>query len=410
MNKQLIPIQEITNFQSRSEEFFPLGWYKKMLTDTPVYYHEATDTWNVFRYEDVKQVLSNHEFFSAEGPRTTILIGAKNSEGTAPDKVSISSMDPPKHQKYRALLSAAFTPRSLKNWEPRIRQVVTKLIDDMPAGTTVDIVQSLAGPLPSIAMADLLGVPSKDSHLFKNWVDILFQPHRVGDEQESEARKQAAAKEYFQYLYPIVVQKRSHPAEDIISDLLQVELEGERFSDDEVVKTTMLLLGAGIETTSHTLSSIFYSLLYDDPALYEEVRNNLELVPQTVEEMLRYRFHCSKRHRTVKQDNGLLGVELKKGDVVIAWMSAANMDETVFEDPFTLNIHRANNKKHLSFGNGNHFCLGAPLARMELNLALTAFLERVARIEPVEAFDLEKNLTTSAPGQSLTHLPMNIYK
>ncbi|MGF7031632.1 cytochrome P450 [Paenibacillus mucilaginosus] len=410
MNQQLIPVQDISRFQSRSEEFFPLDWYKRMLTDNPVYYHEETDTWNVFRYDHVKLVLSNHEFFSAEGTRTTFQIGAKNKEGTVPEKLSLTNMDPPRHQKYRSLLSAAFTPRSLKNWEPRIRQVVAKLIDEMDGGTTVDIVQSLAGPLPSIAMADLLGVPSKDNLLFKNWVDILFQPARGGDARELEERKGTAAREYFQYLYPIVLQKRAEPADDIISDLLQVELEGERFEDDEVVKTTMLLLGAGIETTSHMLSSTFYSFLYDDPALYGQLRDNPELTPLAVEEMLRYRFHCSKRHRTVKQDNDLLGVELKKGDVVISWMSAANMDERMFENPFTLDIHRANNKKHLTFGNGPHFCLGAPLARLELNLALTEFLPRFSRIEPVAGFDLESHLADSAPGQTLTSLPVTIYK
>jgi len=132
------------------------------------------------------------------------------------------------------------------------------------------------------------------------------------------------------------------------------------------------------------------------------------LIPLAVEEMLRYRFHNAKRHRTVKKDNNLLGVELKKGDVVISWMSAANMDETIFENPFDLNIHRPNNKKHLTFGNGPHFCLGAPLARMELSVALTAFVEKVPFIESVESFELENNLTVSAPGQSLTYLPVKI--
>ncbi|CAM4437915.1 cytochrome P450 [Paenibacillus tarimensis] len=408
MNQGLISIQDITQFRSRTEEFFPLEWYKRMLLDNPVFYHEETDTWNVFRYDDVKQVLSNHEYFSAEGSRTTIVIGASNSEGTIPEKISISSMDPPRHQKYRSLMSSAFTPRSLKSWEPRIRQVASRLVDEMEGNTAVDIVQSLAGPLPAMVMADLLGVPGDGTHLFKGWVDVLFQPYSKEDEQELGIKKQAAAREYFQYLYPIVVHKRANPGEDIISDLLEVELEGERFTDDEVVKTTMLLLGAGIETTSHMLSSTFYSLLHDDKSLYEQLRNDPELVPKAVEEMLRYRFHVSKRHRTVKQDNDSLGVPLKKGDVVIAWMSAANMDESMFERPFELDIHRPNNKKHLSFGNGPHFCLGAPLARLEMNIALSAFLERFSRIEPVESFDLEANLATSAPGQSLTHLPMRV--
>lgn len=213
----------------------------------------------------------------------------------------------------------------------------------MKGDTTVDLVQVFTGPFPSMVMAELFGVPTKDSHLFKNWVDILFQPLNQENEQEMEIRKQTAAKEYYQYLYPIVVQKRLDPSDDIISDLLKVDIDGQRFTDDEIVRTTMLLLGAGVETTSHMLSSIFYSFLYDDPTLYEQLRNNLGLVPKAVEEMLRFRFHISKRHRTVKQDNNVLGHELKKGEVVISWMSAANMDDRVFENPFELNIYRENN-------------------------------------------------------------------
>lgn len=408
MSKEVVSVPAITQFNTRSEEFFPLEWYKKMLNDNPIYYHEETDCWNVFRYDDVKQVLSDHEFFSAEGNRTILEVGAKNKEGAIPEKVSISSMDPPRHQKYRSLMSAAFTPRSLKNWEPRIQQVIKNVVNKIERNTTVDIVESYASPIPSMVMADLLGVPLEDSHLFKKWVDILFQPSNNEDKEHLEKKKQTAAKEYFQHIYPIVVQKRANPGEDIISDLLAVEVDNEKFTDDEVVRTTMLLLGAGIETTSHMISSMFYSLLYDDTTLYGQLRKQPDLVPNTVEEMLRYRFHISKRHRTVKQDNDVLGVRLKKGDLVIAWMSAANVDEHMFERPFELDIHRKNNKRNLTFGIGPHFCLGAPLARLELNIALTAFLEKFAEIRPVESFILEDNLATSAPGQSLIRLPLHV--
>ncbi|WP_336779924.1 cytochrome P450 [Paenibacillus illinoisensis] len=410
MYKEVIRVEDITGFQSRSEEFFPIQWYQKMLSESPVHYHEDTDTWNVFRYDDVKQVLSNHEYFSAEGTRTTIAVGAKNKEGTPPDKLNISSIDPPRHQKSRSLLSAAFTPRSLKNWEPRIRNIAKQLVEDLEFNTTIDIVEKLAAPLPAMVMADLLGIPLTDSHRFKSWVDILFQPSTEENAQEIEIKKQAAAQEYYQFLYPLVVKKRENPGEDIITDLLNVDVEGEKFTDDEVVRTTMLLLGAGIETTSHMVSSTFYSFLYDEGNLYSQLRQNPELVTLAVEEMLRYRFHNAKRHRTVKKDNQLLGVDLKKGDVVISWMSAANMDERMFENPFEIDIHRRNNKKHLTFGNGPHFCLGAPLARMELTLLLTAFVERVDRLEAVDTFELERNLSTSAPGQSLTHLPLKMFK
>lgn len=203
--------------------------------------------------------------------------------------------------------------------------------------------------------------------------------------------------------------KRSNLGEDIISDLIQVEVDGEHFTDEEIVRTTMFILGAGIETTSNLLANSFYALLYDQPELYAELRDNLELVPAAVEEMLRYRFHISKMDRMVKEDNDLLGVKLKKGDAIVAWMSAANMDENMFEDPFTLNIHRSNNNKQLAFGFGTHFCLGAPLARLEAKIVLTTFLRTFTSIEPVEGFNLEENLTASAAGQSLTTLPLKLY-
>jgi cytochrome P450 len=325
------------------------------------------------------------------------------------DKLALTDLDPPLHRKSRSLFSSAFTPRSLKDWEPRIQKLAKDLVDEIPANETIDIVQSLAAPFPSLVIADLFGVSIKDRVQFKNWVDILFQPYDKNSEEEILLKKHHAAKEYYAFLYPIVVQKRLEPCDDIISDLTKVEVDGEKFTDEEIVKATMLLLGAGVETTSHMIANTFYSFLYDDRSLFETLRNDLDLIPNAVEEMLRYRFHISRRNRTVKVDNDLLGVELKKGDVVIAWMSAANMDEAMFEDPFSLNIHRSNSKKHLSFGSGPHFCLGAPLARLEVQLVLRAFSQKFSGIEPIASFDLESNLTDSATGQSLTSLPMKVF-
>ncbi|WP_042462452.1 cytochrome P450 [Neobacillus dielmonensis] len=410
MSQEVIPMNEITNFQSRAEEFFPINWYKEMLHHHPVYYHEKTNTWNVFTYDHVKQVLSNYEYFSSQGPRTTIFVGAKDKQEKTSPIMNITLLDPPQHRKARSLLAAAFTPRSLKNWEPRIQQITTELVESIQESSTVNIVEVLAAPLPSMVITDLFGVPVQDRYQFKKWVDILFQPYDKERLEDIELAKQKAAQEYFQYLYPIVVQKRSNLSDDIISDLIRAEVDGERFTDEQIVQTTMLLLGAGVETTSHAIANTFYSLLYDDQSIYGELRNNVELVPNAVEEMLRYRFHMSRRDRTVKQDNNLLGVELKKGDVMIAWMSASNMDEKMFENPFSLDIHRSNNKKHLTFGNGPHFCLGAPLARLEMKIALETFVQKFSRIQPVEGFQLEENLTASATGQSLTYLPMKVFK
>ncbi|WP_195570592.1 cytochrome P450 [Paenibacillus sp. 1001270B_150601_E10] len=407
MQKEIISLAEFTQFRSAVEEFSPFEWCKYHLEHEPISYNEATNTWNVFRYEDVKRVLSDYEYFSSVRTRTTISVGADNEEGQTPERINLSS-DPPDHRKSRNLLSAAFTPRSLKLWEPRIQHVVSQLIKDMGDEPVIDIVKSFSSALPTIVIADLMGVPSEDRFLFKEWVDHLFLPLPINNVEDVKELKRQAAKNYYSYLYPHVVNKRGQLADDIISDLIQAEVDGERLTDDEIVRMTMFILGAGIETTSHLLANTFYSFLYDNNEVYAEVQSNRELLPNTVEEMLRYRFHTIRMDRTVKQDNDVLGVELKKGDVVVAWISAANLDKDVFEDPFTLNIHRPNNKRHLTFGNGPHFCLGAPLARLEANIGLGLFMDHYKCIEAVPDFKLEDNLTIFAAGQSLTSLPVRV--
>lgn len=409
MKSDIISLEEITQFRSPAEEFNPYDWYKHKLQNEPISYNKATDTWNVFRYHDAKRVLSDYEYFSSARVRTTISVGADNDEGRHMGKINLQS-DPPEHLKSRSLLSAAFTPRSLQLWEPRIREIVDQLLKDMVDAPVVDIVKQFASALPTIVIADLLGVPSKDRLLFKEWVNTLFLPLPKDHAEDVQEMKRQAAKAYYNYLFPHIVRKRSDLTDDIISDLIQAEVDGDKLSDDEIVRLTMFILGAGIETTSHLLANTFYSFLYDNDRIYTEVRDNRELLPNTVEEMLRYRFNIAKMDRTVKQDNNVLGVDLKKGDVVVVWMSAANMDEEVFEDPFTLNIHRPNNKKHLTFGNGPHFCLGAPLARMEANIGVGMFMDYFAHIEPVSDFKLEQNLTPSAAGQMLASLPVRVHR
>ena len=409
MKQEIISFEDIKQFESRAEQFHPIKWYKQMLLHEPISYNKASNTWNVFKYDDVNRVLSDYEHFSGEGNRTTTAV--KISEDNFSDnKVHLMTMDPPNNRKGRALLASAFTPRSLTNWEPRINQVAIDLIDQLIEGETIDVVQSISTPLPTIVMSDLLGIPSPDIGLFKNWVDILFMPFKKEDESAYELKKNTAIKEFFSYLYPILVAKRSNLGDDSISDLIKAEVDGERLNDKEIIEMTMAILGAGMETTSHMISTTFYSLLYDDAKLYSELRDQPDLIPNAVEEMLRFRFQMGRRDRTVKKDHELFGVPMKKGDVVVAWLGAANVDEDMFEDSFMLNIHRANNHKHLTFGKGAHFCLGAPLARMELRIILENFVKRFGGIEAVTPFNLESNLTDSATGQTLTYLPLKAYK
>ncbi|MGO4270155.1 cytochrome P450, partial [Paenibacillus sp. TAF58] len=295
----------------------------------------------------------------------------------------------------------------LKEWELRIQDIIDELIADMEGTTTVDIVQKLAIPLPITVIADLLGVPSRDRHLIKAWSDILFLPYNTEAYADIEQQKGRAMKEFAEYLYPIVLEKRQHPEDDIITDLTKAELEGEQLTNEEVVMSAIGLLGAGNETTTSLLSNIFYAILYDQPGLYQELRADLSLVPKLVEEVLRFRFPASMDRR-IAQDTNVFGPEMKAGQAIVAWIGAANRDESQFASAEIFDIHRPGNQLHLSFGSGPHFCLGAPLARMEANMAITSFVKRFADIHQVIGFDVGEHLIESISGQSLKSLPIGL--
>lgn len=399
---QLVLPHEISKLK-KEEQWEPFTWYKKMRDKSPVYYDPKQDVWNVFLYEHAKLVLTNHELFSNKKVRSLIPVPLTDNRS------NVNLCDPPEHRKRRTLLAKAFTPRSLENWIPRIQSIADQLIADMEEMETVDIVEKLAVPLPVTVIADLLGVPSKDWHLIKHWSDILFFPYAKDQYENIEQEKQKALIEFRDYLYPIVQEKRKSPKDDIISDLTQAELDGERLTDDEVIDSSRGLLGAGNETTTMLISNVFYSMLFDQPGIYKQIRNDLSFVPLLIEEVLRFRFPASMDRR-IAQDTDIFGYPMKKGQVIIAWVGSANRDELQFSHAEKFDIHRSNNHHHLTFGAGPHFCLGAPLARLEAKIALTTFIERFTNIDAVDGFKLNEHLTPSGIGQSLKSFPIRLEK
>lgn len=401
-SRQVIILDEISKLATKHDQWEPFSWYKDMRENTPVYYDAEQDVWNVFSYDQVKRVLFDHELFSNKKERSLIPVPRQMDS-----RSNVNLVDPPEHRKRRALLAQAFTPRSLKDWEPRIQEIVDELITDMERAPVVDIVQKLAIPLPVTVIADLLGVPSRDRDRIKAWSDILFLPYNLEAYDDIEEQKGLAMKEFAEYLYPIVLEKRMHPADDIISDLTKAELEGEQLTDEEVVMSAIGLLGAGNETTTTLISNMFYCMLFDQPGVYQELRADLTLVPKLVEEVLRFRFGATI-DRKVARDTDVFGPEMKAGQVVVAWIGAANRDESQFAHADEFNIHRPGNQQHLTFGAGPHFCLGAPLARLEANMALASFVKRFADIRKVDGLNLNEYLTASATGQSLKILPVGL--
>ncbi|MCH5584944.1 cytochrome P450 [Shimazuella sp. AN120528] len=403
-SNQTILLQEISKLKTKEEQWEPFGWYRHMRENNPVFYDAEQDVWNVFLYDHVKTVLFDHQLFSNKKVRSLIPIPRKMD-----NRSNINLVDPPEHRKRRALQSQAFTPRNLKEWEPRIQAIVDELVTDMEGDSTVDIVQKLAIPLPVTVIAELLGVPSKDRDKIKAWSDVLFLPYNKEAYSDIAQEKGRVMKEFQEYLYPIVQEKQKHPADDIISDLTKAELEGELLTVEEVVMSSIGLLGAGNETTTTLISNVFYSLLFDKPGIYQELRADLSLVPNMIEEVLRFRFPATM-DRKVAKDTSVFGHEMKEGQAIVAWIGSANRDGAQFAHAEEFDIHRQGNQRHFTFGAGPHFCLGAPLARMEANIALTTFVKRIANIQKVEGFKLTEHLIDSVIGQSLKSFPIRLKK
>ncbi|WP_028403114.1 cytochrome P450 [Ectobacillus panaciterrae] len=398
---QTILLHEISKLKSKQAQWEPYAWYKEVRENNSVFYDTEQDVWNVFSYEHAKRVLFDHQLFSNKKERSLVTVPRMDNRS------NVNFVDPPEHRNRRALLAKAFTPRALEVWEPRIQAVVNELIMGIEDLTTIDVVEKLAIPLPVTVIADLLGVPSKDWARIKFWSDIIFLPYAKDTYDDIAAQKAQVMKEFYEYLYPIVLEKRKHPVDDIISDLTKAELEGEKLTDEEVVMSAIGLLGAGNETTTTLISNVFYSMLFDKPGVYQEVRADLSLVPNLIEEVLRFRFPAPM-DRKVTQDTDVFGHPMKQGQMVVAWIGAANRDEAQFAHAEEFDIHRPNNQHHLTFGAGPHFCLGAPLARMEARIALASFVKRFANIEPAPGFELTEHLTDSALGQSLKSLPIRL--
>lgn len=385
--EKIVYPDEITGFSTEEQRFEPYSWYRKMRRSHPIHFDSKQQVWNVFLHRDVERVLSDSQLFSSKNDRRLSSFPVIGEE-----EKSLTSMDPPLHAKRRGLVAKAFTPKSLKTWEPRIAAVAQYCLDQVREQDTIDLAYDLAIPLPVTVIAELLGVPSSDWKQFKLWSDAIVTPGSRDTYGESVRAKEQALKEMADYIRPIIREKRSRPTDDIISDLTIAELEGERLSDEEIIHFGIGLLFAGNETTTRLISNAFYCFLVDQPTAYPLLRKELSLVPKAVEEVLRYRSPAQFMMRRVAQDTNVFGAEMKKGESIIAWIGSANRDEERFVQAEQFDLNRPNNQQHLSFGKGTHFCLGAPLARMEASIGLSEFMKRYSRLTLPEDWSLSENL------------------
>ncbi len=360
----------------------PYPAYRALREQDPVHYNALMDAWVVTRYQDVTFVLSDPRFSANRRQarnRFAQMVEAQALEerfgpfGRAP---TMLTSDPPEHTRLRRLVSKAFTARAVEDLRPRIAEIVAHLLADIRSEGRADLVASLAYPLPVIVIAEMLGVPPEERDRFKRWSDdvaaTLGGPFAGAEAIERGA---TAVQELASYLREVIAQRRRQPRGDLISGLIAAEEQGQVLSEDEILSTSMLLLIAGNETTTNLIGNGVLALL-QNPDQLQRLRDDPSLIRSAVEELLRYVGPVQGTARVATEDVEIGSRRIAAGQVVFALLAAANRDPAQFAEPDRLDIGRQPNP-HVAFGDGIHFCLGAPLARAEAQEAISGLLRQL---------------------------------
>jgi cytochrome P450 len=323
------------------------------------------------RYADVRAILTDHGTFTSVPPPGPLFDEQAKAFGTAP---TMLTSDPPTHTRLRRLVSRDFTPRRIRELEPRIREIAKNLLDAAERKGEFDVMADLANPLPVMVISDLLGVPPEEYQQFKIWSDKIVEADNTFPGTPMPNEIKIAFTELKAFFAAEIVRRRKNPGIDLISALVAAHDEGEALSADELVQFVLLLLGAGNETTTNLIGNGMLAL-GRIPDSMVALRSKPELMRGAVEEMLRYDGPVQATFRTAKKDTVVGGTPFNPGMGAFVIIAAANRDPARFKDPEKFDITRESNE-HLAFGDGIHFCIGAPLARMEGSIAIGAALER----------------------------------
>jgi len=352
----------------------PYPYYAHLRANEPVYPIEELGWLAVSRYADVDFILRNPKLFSSE-PMFQAFFGDLDPVPEAP---SMIVCDPPVHTRLRKLVNKAFTPTLVRALEPRVRKITQDLLDDV-AGHDMEFVRDIAHPLPVIVIAEILGVPAEDRPNFKRWSDDLVAVSNPPHSPEELQRLRTSMAEFRAYFEDAIEDRRTAPRDDLLTALVKAEEDAQMLTAGEILSTAVLLLFAGNETTTNLLGSMMLALL-SHPDQFAAVRADPSLIPAVVEESLRYDGPIQGLPRQAKEDVELSDTKIPAGSMVLTLFASANHDETRFPDPDRFDITRST-RGHLAFGYGTHFCLGAPLARLESVVVLQEMLARYCSIQ-----------------------------
>jgi cytochrome P450 len=374
------------HFDPLSAEFQrdPYPFYDQIRAESPILYWEDWDIWFLTRYEDVSALLRDRRL-----GRTMDHILSRAERGLSPlpneeapfHRLSQHSMfdkEPPEHTRLRSLVHKVFTPRRVESLRTQIQQIADELLDRVQAQGRMDILADFAVPLPVTVIAELLGVPEEVRPRLRPWSADIVAMYELDHTDEQGQRAVQAAVEFSDYLRALAAQRRRAPKDDLISALAAVEEAGDQLTEDELISTCILLLNAGHEATVNVIGNGMYALLRH-PDQMERLLDEPELVNSAVEEMMRYDTPLQLFRRWVLEDMGYRGYTFKQGTELGLMFGAANRDPARFPNPDTFDIAREDNA-HIAFGGGVHYCLGAPLARLELQIAIRTLLRRMPHL------------------------------
>jgi len=389
---------------------FPHHVFDELRQESPVWFHPPTahtpggeGFWVLSRYADIVNAAADAATYSSEtggdrraGGTTLEDMGREWAIG-----VLLNMMDDPRHGKFRRLLTPSVAPRTLAAIEEDLRGRATRVVDAALAKADCDFLVDVAAELPLQAVAQLVGVPQEDRHQLLNWANVTldYEDREVG---EATARSQQASAEMFAYGTTLLELKRREPADDLLSVVSHGLIDGEPLTDMERHMFFSLIIAAGSETTRNSIA-VGMLALTERPDALDKLRDERSLVPNAVEEILRWASSTPYNRRTATRDVEIGGQQIRAGDKVTLWWASANRDESVFTDPYTFDIAR-NPNPHLAFGRGAHFCLGAALARMEIRVVLDALLDKVRQVSltgPVEYVRSNKHA-------GVRHMPVHL--
>jgi hypothetical protein len=389
----------------------PFPVFEQLLREAPIHWSSKARGWVVTSYDDCKAVLLDKRFSSERMKPFFESLGSEQRDRLKNLESSVGLwavfLDPPDHTRLRGLLNRSFTSKAVNDMAPNIAEIAHKLIDEVAEQTQIDFIRDIAYRIPAAVIMEMLGAPRSEIENFKIWSDelgLFVGSSRVTTDKYTRA--ETAVTRMGEAFRDLIAERRQKPREDLISELIRAERDNKVLNEQELVATCILLLFAGHETTGNLLGTGLYHFM-KHPEQWQDLRNNPELGEQVVEEVLRFDGPNAAVTRVAKEDVELGGHTIGKGQRVFAMINAANRDPAMFDNPNEFNIRRLANGStalgQFAFGHGIHFCIGAPLARLEGRIAFPIFAQRLLNPKMVGG---EPRWFDSLSFRGLTELPI----